>query len=117
MMSPMTVLDLGRAPSGSSGPTITRDAEASPSPATGTTAMLSVGADDPAGAMSLSYAWATIGRTIRIQHHRGRRDAIQNAGDDGLIAPGQTVSFRLLGSAGRVPAAPTGYVFNGVPVD
>ena len=43
----MTVLDLGKAPSGTSGPTITKAAAATPSPVTGKTTALSVSATDP----------------------------------------------------------------------
>ena len=57
----MTVLDLGRASSGTAGPTITKAAAASPSPVTGKTTVLSVGATDPSGNAGLSYAWATMG--------------------------------------------------------
>jgi alpha-L-arabinofuranosidase len=57
----MTVLDLGRAPSGTAGPTITKAASASPSPVTGKTTVLSVTATDPSGNAGLIYTWATTG--------------------------------------------------------
>ncbi|MGO9924208.1 MAG: cellulose binding domain-containing protein [Isosphaeraceae bacterium] len=56
----MTVLDLGKASSGTSGPTITKAAAATPSPVTGKTTALSVSASDPAGASSLTYTWIAI---------------------------------------------------------
>jgi alpha-L-arabinofuranosidase len=57
----MTVLVLGKASSGASGPTITKTAAATPNPVTGTTTALSVSASDSAGAASLTYTWATTG--------------------------------------------------------
>ncbi len=57
----MTVLDLGRAPSGTAGPTITKAASASPSPVTGKTTVLSVTATDPSGTTGLIYTWTTTG--------------------------------------------------------
>ena len=57
----MTVLDLGKASSGTAGPTITKPAAAAPSPVTGTTTVLSVSATDPSGNSGLTYTWATTG--------------------------------------------------------
>jgi alpha-L-arabinofuranosidase len=57
----MTVLDLGRATSGTAGPTITKAASATPSPDTGTTTVLSVTATDPSGNSGLTYTWSTTG--------------------------------------------------------
>ncbi len=57
----MTVLDLGRAASGNSGPTITQAAAASPSPVTGATTALTVTATDPSGSSGLTYTWSTTG--------------------------------------------------------
>jgi alpha-L-arabinofuranosidase len=57
----MTVLDLGRASSGTAGPTITKAASALPSPVTGKTTVLSVTANDPSGSSALKYTWATTG--------------------------------------------------------
>ena len=57
----MTVLDLGRASSGTAGPTITKVAAAAPSPVTGTTTVLSVTATDPSGNSALTYTWAAMG--------------------------------------------------------
>jgi hypothetical protein len=57
----MTVLVLGKASSGTSGPAITKAASATPNPVTGTATALSVSATDPAGASSLTYTWATTG--------------------------------------------------------
>lgn len=58
----MTVLDLGKGSGGGqTGPTITRPAGASPSPAAGKTTALMVAATDPAGASSLTYTWSTVG--------------------------------------------------------
>ncbi len=57
----MTVLDLGKASSGTAGPTITHAASASPSPVTGKTTTLSVSATDPAGNSGLTYSWAATG--------------------------------------------------------
>ena len=57
----MTVLDLGRASSGTAGPTITKAAAAAPSPVTGTTTVLSVTATDPSGNSGLTYTWAAMG--------------------------------------------------------
>lgn len=57
----MTVLDLGKASSSGSGPTITQAAAAAPNPVLGTTTMLTVSATDPAGPSSLTYTWATTG--------------------------------------------------------
>ena len=57
----MTVLDLGKASSGTAGPTITKAAAATPSPVTGKTTALSVAATDPAGNAGLTFTWATTG--------------------------------------------------------
>ena len=57
----MTVLDLGKASSGTSGPTITKAAAAAPNPVAGKTTALSVSASDPTGASSLTYTWITTG--------------------------------------------------------
>ncbi len=57
----MTVLDLGRASTGGSGPTITQAAAASPSPVDGTSTVLSVSASDLSGASGLAYTWAVMG--------------------------------------------------------
>jgi hypothetical protein len=57
----MTVLQLGKASSGTSGPTITKAASATPNPVTGTTTALSVSASDPAGASSLTFTWIATG--------------------------------------------------------
>jgi hypothetical protein len=56
----MTVLDLGKASSGTSGPTITKSASATPNPVTGKTTVLSVSASDSSGASSLTYTWSMI---------------------------------------------------------
>jgi hypothetical protein len=53
----MTVLDLGKVVSITSGPSITQAAAASPSPVTGETTVLSVSVTDPAGASGLTYTW------------------------------------------------------------
>jgi Cellulose binding domain len=57
----MTVLDLGKAPSGNDGPVITSPASANPSPVIGTTTNLSVSATDPSGNSSLTFTWMTTG--------------------------------------------------------
>ena len=57
----MTVLDIPKSSSTTGGPTISKAASANPSPVTGKTATLSVGATDPAGASSLTYTWTTTG--------------------------------------------------------
>jgi alpha-L-arabinofuranosidase len=57
----MSVLVLGKAGSGVSGPTIKGAAASSPNPVIGTTANLSASATDPAGASSLTYTWAAMG--------------------------------------------------------
>jgi hypothetical protein len=57
----MTVLDLGKVVSITSGPSIAQAAAASPSPVTGETTVLSVSATDPAGASGLTYTWTTTG--------------------------------------------------------
>jgi alpha-L-arabinofuranosidase len=57
----MTVLDLGRAASGTAGPTITKAATAAPSPVTGMTTVLSVTATDPSGNAGLTYTWLATG--------------------------------------------------------
>ena len=57
----MTVLVLGKASSGASGPTITHAASATPSPVTGKSTVLSVSATDPAGTSGLVYTWITTG--------------------------------------------------------
>jgi hypothetical protein len=57
----MTVLDIPKATTTPGGPTITKPASATPSPVTGKTTVLSVGATDPAGASSLTYTWTTTG--------------------------------------------------------
>ncbi len=48
-------------PAGYQGPTVTSGASVNPSPVTGSTATLSVGAGDPSGASSLTYTWSTTG--------------------------------------------------------
>lgn len=57
----MTVLVLGKAGSGASGPSITHAASATPSPVTGKTTVLSVTATDPSGTSGLEYTWITTG--------------------------------------------------------
>jgi hypothetical protein len=57
----MTVLVLAKAGSGTSGPTITHAATATPGPVSGKTTVLSVTATDPAGASGLTYSWITTG--------------------------------------------------------
>ena len=57
----MTVLVLGKASSGTAGPTITQAASATPSPVTGKTTVLSVSATDPSGTSGLTYTWITTG--------------------------------------------------------
>jgi alpha-L-arabinofuranosidase len=57
----MTVLDLGKASSGTAGPTITKAAAATPSPVTGKATVLSVTATDPSGSAGLAYTWTTTG--------------------------------------------------------
>ncbi len=57
----MTVLVLGKASTGASGPTISQAAAATPSPVTGKTTVLSVLASDPLGTSGLVYTWITTG--------------------------------------------------------
>jgi alpha-L-arabinofuranosidase len=57
----MSVLVLSKAGSVASGPTITGAAASSPDPVTGTSAVLSVSATDPAGASGLTYTWVAMG--------------------------------------------------------
>ena len=57
----MTVLDLGKAPSGNNGPVITSPAAATPSSVTGKTTALSISATDPSGNSGLTFTWSTTG--------------------------------------------------------
>ena len=57
----MTVLDLGKVVSITSGPTITQAAARLAEPGHGKTTVLSVSATDPSGASSLTYTWTTTG--------------------------------------------------------
>jgi alpha-L-arabinofuranosidase len=76
----MTVLDLGKASSGTAGPTITKVASASPSPVTGTTTVLSVTATDPSGDTGLTYTWSSIGAPpAPVKFSANGTNAAQNA--------------------------------------
>jgi hypothetical protein len=52
----------------------------------------------------------------RILRHRGKTYVIQDAGGDGIIAPGQSVWFGFRGRTGDVPRAPTSFLLNGVAI-
>ena len=54
------------------------------------------------------------GATVVGRGHK--RYVVRNAGGDGTIDPGQSVSFGFRGRPGRVPAAPTDEVLNGIPL-
>jgi hypothetical protein len=62
-------------------------------------------------AASITQNW-----NATIQNHSGSQYVIDNAGANSSIAPGQSVSFGFLGSPGGIPAAPTNYLLNGVPI-
>jgi len=49
-----------------------------------------------------------------IVSHTGATYVIEDAGYNGMIAPGQSASFGFNGSPGDVTAGPTNYVLNGV---
>ncbi len=51
-----------------------------------------------------------------IESHSGTHYVVRNASWNGSLAPGATVTFGFLGTAGNVTSGPTGYVFNGVPL-
>jgi alpha-L-arabinofuranosidase len=55
-------------------------------------------------------------RDATLVSHVHKQYVIENAADNGTIAPGQSVSFSFLGRPGRVPAAPTNDVLNGVAI-
>jgi hypothetical protein len=52
----------------------------------------------------------------RILRHRGKTYVIQDAGGDGIIAPGQSVWFGFRGRTGDVLRAPTSFLLNGVAI-
>jgi chitinase len=54
------------------------------------------------------------GATVISRGHE--RYVIRNAGGNGTIAPGQGVSFGFRVRPGRVPAAPTHEILNGIPL-
>jgi alpha-L-arabinofuranosidase len=65
----MTVLDLSKSSgSGVSGPVISQAAAAAPNPASGTTTVLSVTANDASGASGLIYTWTTSGTPVAPVH-------------------------------------------------
>ncbi len=51
-----------------------------------------------------------------VESHSGKRYVLQNAGYNGTIAPGQSVSFGFLVKPGGAHAAPTTYFVNGTPI-
>ena len=51
-----------------------------------------------------------------IVSHTGSQYVIMNAAYNGTIAPGQSVSFGVLGKPGRALTGPTTLVLNGVPL-
>ncbi len=51
-----------------------------------------------------------------IASHTSGHYVLRNASYNGTIAPGQSVSIGFLGTPGGRPAAPTGYLLNGVPI-
>jgi Cellulose binding domain len=57
----------------------------------------------------------SIQDAILVSHSHGH-DVIENAGDNSTIGPGQSVTFGIVGRAGRVPAAPTNDVLNGIAI-
>ena len=76
----MTVLDIGKASSGTAGPTITKAASATPSPVTGTTTVLSVTATDPSGDSGLIYTWSATGTPpAAVTFSTNGTNAAQNA--------------------------------------
>ena len=52
----------------------------------------------------------------QIVSQSGTRYVIGNAGWNGSLAPGASVNFGFLGTAGNVTTEPVNYVFNGVPL-
>jgi hypothetical protein len=68
---------------------------------------------------TLGFRFAARIRSIwgaSVRRHRGKQYVLVNAGNDGTLAPGQSVSFGFLGRPGGVPAAPSRYVLNGVAI-
>ena len=85
----MSVLDLGKAASGTSGPVITKAASATPSPVTSTTTKLSVSASDPSGTSGLLYTWTTTGTPPA---------AVSYSANGTNAAQASTVTFKAAGS-------------------
>ena len=86
----MTVLDLGKASSGTAGPTITKAASATPSPVTGTTTVLSVTATDPSGNSGLDlhlgdHRHAPCARHLQRQRHQCRPERHRDLLEGGLV--------------------------------
>jgi len=52
----------------------------------------------------------------QVVSRTGNHYVIRNAGWNGTIAPGGTVSFGLIGSPGSTAGAPTGFLLNGSPL-
>jgi Cellulose binding domain len=68
---------------------------------------------------TLQFRFAARIREIwdaRIRRHRGQTYVIENAGGDGTIAPGQSVSFGFRGRSSGLPSAPTSYLLNGIAI-
>ena len=86
----MTVLVLGKASTGTSGPTITQAAAATPSPVTGKTTVLSVSATDPSG---------DIGPGLHLDHDGQRRPPRSTFSANGTnAAQSVTATFSKAGS-------------------
>ncbi len=99
----MSVLILGKASSGTSGPVITRAASATPNPVTGTTANLTVSASDPSGNSGLIYTWTTTGTPpAPVTFSANGTNAAQSS----------TATFKVAGSYSLEVTAsdPSGYV-------
>ena len=57
----------------------------------------------------------SIQDAILVSYSHGN-DVIENAGDNSAVGPGQSVTFGIVGRAGRTSAAPTNEVLNGIAI-
>jgi hypothetical protein len=86
--------------SGTSGPTITTPASATPTPVTGTTTNLSVAANDPAGAATLTYTWSVLSEPTGAKTPTFSTNAAQNTTATFYLAGSYTFQVTVKDSAG-----------------
>ncbi len=71
------------------------------------------------GGWTLQFEFAPRITSIRgaaVARRAGSRYVIRDAGYNGLIAPGQSVSFQLKGTRRKLVSSPVNYVLDGVPI-